>query len=302
LSARVSDLRYVAYAVPDLAAEAAFYERDWGLERVAEEDGVLYFAARPAPEHHVVRLRSGTDRKTELIGFAASDRPAVDALHERVYAAQARLIDEMPRELTTPGGGYGFRFFDPDGRALEVSADVEPRAITPVEPTDALPERISHVVLHTPDVKALVAFYERALGFRVTDWLGEVMCLMRCSAAHHRLAILPGPPCLDHVAYDVASIDSMMRGTGRLLKAGVELHWGPGRHKSGNNTFSYFATPNGNTVELTSDLEEVDDDNWSVRVFELTPEIADMWGTGKIQGDRERLPLKPDPGLWQVPA
>ena len=38
-----------------------------------------------------------------------------------------------------------------------------------------------------------------------------------------------------------------MRGTGRLLRAGVEKVWGPGRHMAGNNTFSYFLDPHGNT-------------------------------------------------------
>ena len=50
-------------------------------------------------------------------------------------------------------------------------------------------------------------------------------------------------------------IDEYMRGTGRLLRAGVEKVWGPGRHMAGNNTFSYFLDPHGNTVEYTTELE-----------------------------------------------
>ena len=50
----------------------------------------------------------------------------------------------------------------------------------------------------------------------------------------------------------------MMRGISRLKKEGIDIRWGPGRHTAGNNTFSYFITPNGFAVEYTSELEEVD--------------------------------------------
>ena len=86
------------------------------------------------------------------------------------------------------------------------------------------------------------------------------MVFLRCNPAHHRLAILPGPPALNHVAFDVSSVDELMRGLARLTEKGVKLSWGPGRHTAGNNTFTYYLTPNGNAVEYTSDLEEVDEE------------------------------------------
>ena len=65
----------------------------------------------------------------------------------------------------------------------------------------------------------MVKFFIDVLGFRVSDWLGDFMCFLRCNSAHHRLAILPGPPCLNHVAYDMLGVDDMMRGISRLKQA-----------------------------------------------------------------------------------
>ena len=59
-----------------------------------------------------------------------------------------------------------------------------------------------------------------------------------------------------------------MRGLARMHENGIKLSWGPGRHTAGNNTFSYFITPNGNAVEYTSDLEEVDEDTWQPQTYE----------------------------------
>ena len=179
-------------------------------------------------------------------------------------ASGAKIIHE-PRALTSPGGGYGFRFFSPDGLPFEISSDVARGASREIARWDGLPVKISHIVLHSPNHKAAVQFMVEVLGFRVSDWLGDFMAFLRCNSAHHRFAILPGPPCLNHVAYDMTGVDGMMRGIHRLKKLGVEITWGPGRHTAGNNTFSYFVTPNRFAVEYTSELEEVDDATWKPR-------------------------------------
>jgi catechol-2,3-dioxygenase len=158
-------------------------------------------------------------------------------------------------------------------------------------------------VLHSPQIKQLEAFYTDVLGFRLSDWIGEFMVFLRCNSVHHRLAILPGPPALNHVAFDVTSVDELMRGLARMHEKGVKLSWGPGRHTAGNNTFTYYLTPNGNAVEYTSDLEEVDDETWQPQVYDPTPAITDQWGTGRIlTGNVPHAEMTPDKGLWQVPV
>ena len=86
MSARVSDLHYVGLAVPDIAAERAFFAQTWGLVEVSEQDGKIYFAAEGSPYPFVIRLRQDDEKKTDLIGFAA-DSPQ----HRKV----------------SPPGGYG---------------------------------------------------------------------------------------------------------------------------------------------------------------------------------------------------
>ncbi len=298
----VADLQYVALAVPDLAAERAFFGDVWGLTEVGEEDGKVYFAAEGSAHPYVIRLRADKERKTDLIGFSATSRMDVDQLFSQVQAAGAKIIAE-PAEMTGLEGGYGFRFFDPDGRALEVVCEANPRETRQLAAGEAIPLGLSHVVFHSPRHKELAEFYQDALGFRLSDWIGDFMVFLRCNPAHHRLAILPGPPALNHIAFDVSSVDEVMRGLARLHEKGVPLQWGPGRHTAGNNTFSYYVTPNGNTVEYTSDLEEVDDETWVAQVYEATPAITDQWGTGRIiPGNVPHAEIMPDKGLWQVPA
>jgi 2,3-dihydroxy-p-cumate/2,3-dihydroxybenzoate 3,4-dioxygenase len=302
MSASVNDLHYVGLAVPDLESEREFFADAWGLAEIGEHNGMVYFAAEGSPHPYVIRLRQDAEKKTDLIGFSAASRADVDALFAQVDATGAKIISQ-PAEADGPAGGYAFRFFDLDGRAIEVICDTRQREHRALARGEAIPVGLSHVVLHTPDIGKLEAFYREALGFRLSDWIGSFMVFLRCNPAHHRLAILPGPPALNHVAFDVSSVDELMRGLARLTEKGVKLSWGPGRHTAGNNTFTYYLTPNGNAVEYTSDLEDVDEATWQPTVYEPTPAITDQWGTGRIiTGNVPHAEMTPDKGLWQVPA
>ena len=300
-NACVTNLQYVAHAVPDLASERKFYGETWGLTEVTEDHGKIYFAAEGSESSFVIRLRQDDEKKTDLIGFSAASHADVDAVFAQAVVAGAKPIIE-PGPAEGPAGGYAARFFDPDGRAIEVICDTNKRTPRTLAQGEAIPVGLSHIVLHSPDVQGLLKFYEDALGFRVSDWIGKFMVFMRCNTAHHRLAIMGGPPSLNHVAFDVSSVDEMMRGLARMTKEGVKLSWGPGRHTAGNNTFTYYLTPNGNAVEYTSDLEECGDD-WVPTTYEMRPDITDQWGTGRIiMGNVPHVTQDADKGLWRVPA
>ena len=294
---RVTDIRFVGYGVKDFATERAFYTGDWGLVEVEADEGLVWLKTQGGDEHHVVRLHQSDANHVEVIALAAETRGDVDALHARVSDAGCKVV-HPPQELDAPGGGFGFRFFSPDGLPFEISADVAKLDKREIERWEGIPVRISHIVLHSPDHQAAVKFFTEVLGFRVSDWLGDFMCFLRCNSAHHRLAILPGPPCLNHVAYDMVGADGMLRGMSRLKQQGVDIRWGPGRHTAGDNTFSYFVTPGGFAVEYTAELEEVDFETHEARVHEPGPRIMDQWGIG-VGGPQTMPHPAPDPRLVQ---
>jgi catechol 2,3-dioxygenase-like lactoylglutathione lyase family enzyme len=284
--ARVSDIRYVGYGVTDLEAERKFYTDTWGLREVGEKDSMVHFAAQGDDELYVVRLRPADRKQIDIIAFAAQ---VVDAGCKIVFT---------PRDLDTLGGGYGFRFFSPDGLPFEISSDVATGEARTLARWEGIPQKISHIVLHSPKHKEAADFFVNVLGFKVSDWLGDFMGFLRCNEWHHRLAVLPGPPCLNHVAYDVLGVDDMMRGISRLKAQGTDIQWGPGRHTAGNNTFSYFVSPNGFTVEYTSELEQVDDETWVAQVHIPSATTMDQWGIG-VGGPQTMPHPEPDAGLFQ---
>lgn len=295
--ARVNDIRYVGYGVVDMEAEKRFYIDSWKLEEVPSDDDMVYLVTPGSTAGYSVRLRQSDEARIDVIAWSAKDRQEVDALVPQIEQAGGKLINS-PHELDSLGGGYGFRFFDVNGFTIEVATEFETRQPESLSAGDPRPEKISHVVLHSPNHKDYVKFYEDALGFKTSDWLGDFMCFLRCNEWHHRMAILPGPPAFNHVAYDVPDVDAVMKGVTRLRETHDDIRWGPGRHTAGNNVFSYYVTPAGYAVEYTCDLESVDDATWVAQVHTPSKEIMDQWGFGV--GGPETMPQPaPDAGLFK---
>jgi catechol 2,3-dioxygenase-like lactoylglutathione lyase family enzyme len=305
----ITHLRHVDLAVPDYDRQLDFYTTTWGLSAETTDTGLAFLAAAGSPERYSVRLRRAGEKRLDLIAFGAASPSDVDSLATRLGEAGVPLVTE-PAAMQTPGGGYGFRFFDCDGRTVEVSCDVAVRTHRRVEEGESIPVKLSHVVINSPDPETTVAFYQRHLGFALSDTLasphlGEVMWFLRTNRYHHSLAIARGPHvALHHASFELRGLDEYMRGTGRLLRAGVEKVWGPGRHLAGNNTFSYFLDPHGNTIEYTTELEQLDEDTWHPHLYDFTdPMVSDQWGTANPMNEfvaRQSF-NDPDRGVFVAP-
>lgn len=305
----ITHLRHVDLAVPDFATQLDFFTTTWGLRSEHTDSGIAFLAAEGSPEQYAVRLRKAADKRIDLIAFGVATPADADTLAAQLGGAGVQLVSE-PAALQTPGGGYGFRFFDNEGRTVEVSAEVAVRTHRKIEEGESIPVRLSHVVINSPTPEVTRDWYVKHLGFALSDTLmhphmGEMMYFMRVNAWHHSLAIARCPHAsLHHASFELRGIDEYMRGTGRLLRAGVEKVWGPGRHLAGDNTFSYFLDPHGNTVEYTTELEQIDEDTWHPSVYDFTqPGVADQWGTANQMNEfvAKKSFNDPDKGLFVAP-
>jgi len=216
-------LQSVDLRVPDVEAAARFFAEVWGLV--------------PVPGG---RLR-GSDALPYLVGLEQGE-PAI------------RAITFCGTKEET-GGGREVR--GPEG---ELYRFVVQERVEPLPASRDRPVRLSHVVLNSTDVDAAERFATSQFGFRVSDRTRH-MTFLRCNRVHHCIAYArAGYASLNHVAFEMADVDGVMRGIGRLRDAGYPCVWGPGRHGPGNNVFGYFVGPHGGLVEYTSEVSEAGDD------------------------------------------
>lgn len=277
-------LRYVGLAVPEFEVERDFFVNHWGLTEVERRGDVSYLAAEGSPEPYVMRLRKD-DKRIDLVGFALADRATVDALAERLRGKDVQFVHE-PRELEGPEGGYGFRIFDIDGRVLEFSADYALREARKIREREPIPVKLSHVVFNSANLGKTIDWYVDVLDFRVSDTLvtpddHDMMAFLRCNSQHHSIAVAMGPHhSLHHASFEMRGIEEWMRGAGKILRSGARMIWGPGRHNAGDNTFAYFLSPAGNTIEYTTELSILDEDTYHPSRFDISQlSTQDQWGT-----------------------
>jgi hypothetical protein len=142
------------------------------------------------------------------------------------------------------------------------------------------------VVLNSAKIGDEVSFFCDMLGFKVSDRT-NMMEFIRCCADHHSIAVARGNgPCLNHMAYEVANIDGLMRGAGRLRSNGFDIEWGVGRHGPGDNVFSYFVEPNGFVVEYTTEVQQIDESTYAAN-------DADYWANFPMRPCRWGMATKP---------
>jgi catechol 2,3-dioxygenase-like lactoylglutathione lyase family enzyme len=272
---KIEDVSHVRFQAPDLAAMRAFL-LDFGL--VPDEADATSLFARgigPAPFVHATELG---EPGLVAIGFRASSRADLEQLAGRYQAS----VDHFD----APGGGWVVRLIDPDGNCVEVVAEQEQMEPLPLpsvvktntasapqrtQVTKRVPKgaahvvRLGHIVLNVADFRASEAWYKERFGFITSDEIAlspefSIGAFLRCDRGdaltdHHSLFLLqaPGPPGLNHAAFEVVDLDDLMAGHDALRIAGRQPHWGVGRHILGSQVFDYWRDPWGNTLEHWTD-------------------------------------------------
>lgn len=282
--AQVRALRSVDLGFRDLDKALRFFTEVWNLTAVSESAGVHYLRGTGA-FHHILAIRRTPRPILFRMVLDAADVATVDGLHAQVAAHGLKTIDP-PARLRQPHGDYGFGFKDPEGRNIAIVCGVKDHADTADKPDR--PRKLSHVNINAGDSEATFACYRDALGFKLTDTTRRLR-FMSCNGDHHSMVLgFAGGPTLNHVAFEMPDLESVMRGAGRMRDDGRGLEWGPGRHGPGNNVFCYFLGPEDMPVEYTAEMQQVDashrpktPDQWT-----WPPGRLDHWGISAHPSER----------------
>jgi catechol 2,3-dioxygenase-like lactoylglutathione lyase family enzyme len=274
--AKVSALRSVDLGFSDLDRALRFFTDVWNLTPVGESGGVYYLRATSA-FHHILTIRRAPKLALIRMVLDAADRATVDALHAQLLAHGLKTVDP-PAGLRQPHGDYGFGFKDPEGRNIAIVCGVNDHADAADKPDR--PRKLSHVNINAGDSEASFRCYRDALGFTLTDTTARLRFLS-CNADHHSMVLgFSGGATLNHIAFELPDLESVMRGAGRMRDDGRAIEWGPGRHGPGNNVFCYFLGPEDMPLEYTAEMQQVDANHRAKTAEQWTwpPGRLDHWG------------------------
>ena len=130
--------------------------------------------------------------------------------------------------------------------------------------------KIGHVVLNVADVARSVHFYTEILGFEVSDVYPEAMvpggmAFLRCNPDHHGIALVGGRRDagdngdLNHVAFEVGSLDEVIRARDHLARHNVPIDFA-GRRRAGCQIAVEFRDPDNHRLEIYWGIDQVGSD------------------------------------------
>ncbi len=127
--------------------------------------------------------------------------------------------------------------------------------------------KIGHVVLNVSDVERSARFYTEVLGFEISDVYPEEMVpggmvFLRCNPDHHGVALVgsltgAAPNMeLNHVAFEVASLDEVVRVRDHLRRHGVPIDF-EGRRRAGCQLAVEFRDPDNHRLEIYWGMDQI---------------------------------------------
>jgi catechol-2,3-dioxygenase len=157
----------------------------------------------------------------------------------------------------------------------------------------AIPIEVGHVVFFVTELAQMTEFYQRVLGFVISDRYPERGVFLRCAprGGHHDLFLLAPPQArkgLNHVAFTVRDVHEVFGGGMHMSRCGWDTELGPGRHPISSAIFWYFNSPAGALWEYYTDEDELTAE-WQPREFTPGPTVFAEWAIkGGIDGNSRR--------------
>jgi catechol 2,3-dioxygenase-like lactoylglutathione lyase family enzyme len=113
---------------------------------------------------------------------------------------------------------------------------------------------LSHMALGVRDLDRQSDFYVEMGGLRIVDRTSKSHFLRAAGPHHHVLELRNDHRGLHHVAFEVADQDELERAAAILARHGIQVQ-GPERGaEPGTGRSLRFRDPEGNTIELASEM------------------------------------------------
>lgn len=278
---------YFVFEVADLAAWHTLLVSGLGLtDGGLLADGMR--AYRLDERSARVLLREGSADDLVALGFEVDGEAALAAVEGRAREAGVAFERASEADAAARCVAALARVVEPGGVVLELFAG----AVAASEPLDRSINAggfvtgvlgAGHLALRADDIEHTRAFFERLLGFRLSD---HIRCELRggfqvditflhVNARHHSVALGRGlPKHLHHFMVQVAALDDLGRAYDRFFDLGLPVTQSLGRHPNDRMLSFYAKTPSGFEIECGYGGVEIDDATWTPTTYDQ----ISLWG------------------------
>lgn len=287
MTTALSRLSHVALRTPDVERMRNYYTEVIGLSAYDDGDGGVFLAS--GGRGPALELKPGAEAGVDHVAFELT-ASREDELLTHLGKERVEVATKTDAE---PGILRVHDIADVEGNKVQLCIVDDTREAAAPSAVGIVPQKIGHVATRTRSAADVVAFYESALDFRWSDWMGDFFAFMRCNTDHHTVNFVNAsrPGQMHHFAFELKDSSAVIGACDALAMRGIPLIWGPGRHGIGHNLFTYHADPDGNVVELFTDLDRIASED--LGYFEPRP-----WHTERPQYPKRWVPDPSSANLW----
>ncbi len=270
----IVDIRYCRLGTTDLNSTVDFARNLIGLEEVDRANGQVYL--RGDHRDHNICYFEG-DPSDHTFGLELETFDALEAASAALQAAGIEVRRGSDAEAADRRVMGFINFTDPTGNSVDLVVRPFHSGRRYFPSRDAGITEFSHIGIKTTNPARDENFWSSLFNIRANDRIGDA-ALMSFDEVHHRIALFPTDHAgIQHINFQVESIDDIMRSHYFLTERQVQIRFGPGRHPTSGAMFLYYEGPDGMTYEYSSGVRHVDE-NWRPRQLPFKDESFCMWG------------------------
>jgi catechol 2,3-dioxygenase-like lactoylglutathione lyase family enzyme len=280
-------LGHAAFETPDLEKAINHYTEVAGLVVIAREKDRAFLATRIG-QLAIELTRSAQPRCVKLAFEIAPDRDLVEVTRE----LSKHGVNAEQRSDSTPGIAKVVAFADPKGTTIELFSQWRNLGKHD-QAAGAGSLKLGHLAFMVPDPKAIAAFYEQVLGFRVSDWIEDQFVFLRCNPDHHTVNFIRGATTtMHHFAFEVRDFAQIQSACELLGQKEIPIIWGPLRLGPGHNIAIFHKDQDGQVIEFYAELDRMLDEE--LGYFEPRPWHRD-------QPQRPKVWSRTKTSIWGLP-
>ncbi len=273
------DIRYVRIGSQDLDESVAFATDILGLELVGREGHAAYMRGDDR-EHNVVYVKGAA--AGHVAGFELASSADLSLVAVELEAGGIPVRPGTAEECERRHVRNMVTIQDPSGNVIDLVVGPAASDSRYAPSRDAGITSFSHIGLRATAPKVDEAFWTARMGARVSDRIGDA-ALLRIDPVHHKIALFPSTfPGIQHVNFQVQSVDDIMRSYYHLKNHNVRIVFGPGRHPTSGARFLYFQGPDGMIYEYSCGVRLIpseEEATYVPRQFPFAPSSFCMWGS-----------------------
>ena len=219
-------------------------------------------------------ITNGTNKTLSYAGMVCRSDANLDKFKEFLYYQKVE-IKEFSSTLYKKGS---FSVMDPDQNMICFGILNNEEKLH----SKGIQGPLQHLTFASQDVEAFQNFYNKRLGFQVTDRVlasngNLATCFTTSNHEHHTIACFKSDrKGMDHHSYEAGEWSYIKDWCDHFASKNIQLMWGPGRHGPGNNLFIFIEDIDENWIEISAELETVH--GRPVKNWPQTERTLNLWG------------------------